>query len=115
MTIFRTVAVAVIATILITALPRTTWAGEETSTPVSVNLRAAIDRAAAQTLAEESRDVTPYPVSQPAARARQVGGGGGGAGMLVWTLVGTVTSLAGTYFIVKEMRKETDKALAAGQ
>jgi hypothetical protein len=33
--------------------------------------------------------------------------------MLVWTLVGTVTSLAATYYIVKEMRKETDKAAAA--
>ncbi len=115
MTIFRTVSVAVIASILITALPGTTWAGDETNTPVSVNLRAAIDRAAAQTLAEESRDVTPHPISQPAARARQAGGGGGGgASMMVWTLVGTVSSLAATYFIVKEMKKQSD-VTAAGQ
>jgi hypothetical protein len=43
-------------------------------------------------------------------RARQAGGGGGGASVLVWTLVGTVTSLAATYYIVKEMRKQTDQA-----
>ena len=54
--------------------------------------------------------MTPHPISQPAARARQVGGGGGGAGMLVWTLVGTVSSLAATYFIVKEMRKADGQA-----
>ena len=32
--------------------------------------------------------------------------------MMVWTVLGTVTGLATTYFVVKEMRKQTDKANA---
>ena len=30
--------------------------------------------------------------------------------MMVWTIVGTVTGLATTYFVMKEMRKQTEKA-----
>jgi hypothetical protein len=107
MTIVRTTCVALIASIVLTALPATTWAGEEVAQP-SVDLRAAIDRAAAQS-AMDSRNLVSSPAPKLAARARQ-GGGGGGASMLVWTLVGTVTSLAATYYIVKEMRKQTDQA-----
>jgi hypothetical protein len=113
MTISRSVCVLVIASVLVTALPKAAFANEEGSSPVSANLRAAIDRAAAKSVAE-ARDVSaPVRGTQPAARARQGGGGGGGSMMLVWTLVGTVTSLAATYYIMKEMRKETDKATAA--
>jgi hypothetical protein len=113
MTIARSVCVLVIASVLVTALPKTTFANEEASSPVSINLRAAIDRAAAQTVAASRNVSAPVRSTQPAARARQAGGGGGGSMMMVWTLVGTATSLAATYYIVKEMRKETDKATAA--
>jgi hypothetical protein len=109
MTIVRTVGVALIASIILTAMPATTWAGEDVAQTPSVDLRAAIDRAAAQS-AMESPNFVSSPAPRPAARARQAGGGGGGASMLVWTLVGTVTSLAATYYIVKEMRKQTDQA-----
>jgi len=109
MTIVRTVSVVVIASFLITALPKTTWANEEAGSSATVNLRAAIDRAAAQS-AMEYRDASSSVNTRAAARARQMGGGGGSM-MMVWTVVGTVTSLAATYFIVKEMRKQTDKVV----
>jgi hypothetical protein len=108
MIVVRTICVALIAAIVVTALPATTWADDAVTQTATVDLRAAIDRAAAQSV-KAPREVV-SPASRPAARARQMGGGGGGAGMLVWTLVGTVSSLAATYFIVKEMRKQTDKA-----
>ena len=105
MTMVRTVSVALIASFLIAALPKTAFAGEGTTSPVTVDLRAAIDRAAAQSVAESRDDSS----TRTAARARQ-GGGGGGSMMMVWTIVGTVTGLATTYFVMKEMRKQTDQA-----
>ena len=110
MTITRTVAAAVIASFLVTALPVTAAAEDETKGQASVDLRAAIDRAAAQSVAA-SNAVIASPATRTAARARQ-GGGGGGSSVMIWTLVGTVTSLAATYFIVKEMNKETEKLTA---
>lgn len=104
----RSVSVAVIASVLIAALPQAAWAGEETTSSAPADLRAAIDRAAAQ--AVDARDVAPsLPGSRPE-RARQSVGGGGGSMMMVWTVIGTVTGLATTYFLVKEMRKQTEKA-----
>ncbi len=111
MTLARTVSVLLIASFLLTALPKTTWAGEDVGASTSVDLRAAIDRAAAQTVADSRVDVT-KPDARTAARARQGMGGGGGSMMMVWTVLGTVTGLATTYFVVKEMRKQTDKANA---
>ncbi len=111
MTIVRSVSIALIALKLIAALPKTTWADEEVTQPASVDLRAAIERAAAQSVTASRAYVSsPTPVSRPAARARQGGGGGGGVSMVVWTLVGTATSLAATYYIVQEMKKQTDVA-----
>jgi len=110
MTITRTVVAAVIASFLITALPVMVSAEEETKAQASVDLRAAIDRAAAQSVAASNAVIT-SPATRTAARARQ-GGGGGGSSVMIWTLVGTVTSLAATYFIVKEMNKETEKLTA---
>ncbi|RPI52495.1 MAG: hypothetical protein EHM55_16375 [Acidobacteria bacterium] len=111
MKMVRIVCVAVIASFVIAALPKTTWAE---GTPVSVDLRAAIDRAAAQSVAEARDTSSPFPGSRPAARAKQSMGGGGGSMMMVWTVVGTLTGLATTYFVVKEMRKQTERA-AEGQ
>jgi hypothetical protein len=111
MTFVRTVSVALIAAILVSVMPSLAWAGEDVAPAASVDLRAAIDRAAAQ--AVTARDVAGSPnETRAAARARQGMGGGGGSMMMVWTVVGTVTGLATTYFVVKEMRKQTDKANA---
>jgi hypothetical protein len=116
MTITRFVSIAVIASFLMAALPKAVWAAEEGSSSVSVDLRAAIDRAAAQFLTESREPSTSLPTSRPVVNARQsAGGGGGGTGMMIWTVVGTVTSLAATYFVIKEVRKQTDKAIRQQQ
>jgi hypothetical protein len=117
MTITRFVSIAVIASFLMAALPKAVWAAEEGSSSVSVDLRAAIDRAAAQFLTESREPSTSLPTSRPVVNARQSAGGGGGrgTGMMIWTVVGTVTSLAATYFVIKEVRKQTDKAIRQQQ
>jgi hypothetical protein len=95
MTITRSVSVALIASMLVAAVPAASWAGEETAPQPTVDLRAAIDRAAAQSVAKS--------------------GGGGGSSAMIWTLVGTISGLAATYFVVKEMQKQTDELEAAQQ
>lgn len=70
------------------------------------SLRTSIDRAArAATL-----PVTPVRGTTPVRKAMMQGGGGGGGGMMLMTLIATAAGLAGTYFIVKEMRKQNDEA-----
>lgn len=71
-------------------------------------LRASIARAADQA-------ATQFPRT-PARRARpvrkQMSGGGGGGGMMMMTLIMTAASLAGTYFLVKELKKSSDETNA---
>ena len=111
MTISRSVSVALMASMLLAALPKTTWANEEVTPAATVDLRTAIDRAAAQSVMDSRTYISsPAPAPRPAARARQGGGGGGGTSMLIWTLVGTAASLGATYYLVKEMKKQTDEA-----
>lgn len=69
-------------------------------------LRASIDRAAAR----EAAQLPGVPLRRPTPVRKQMMGGGGGGGMMVMTLLVTAASLAGTYFLVKEMRKSTDEA-----
>lgn len=81
------------------------------SAPAPSPLRASIDRAAEQAA---------QGPTTPARRAGEVrkqmsGGGGGGGGMMMMTLLITAASLAGTYFLVKELKKSTDEATKAAQ
>jgi hypothetical protein len=70
--------------------------------------RASIDRAASQAVAQPPAR-QPRPVRKA---AQMMPGGGGGGGMMLMTLLVTAASLAGTYFLVKEMKKSTDEAKA---
>ena len=71
--------------------------------PVST-FRASIDQAAAQAAP------LPVPPRRHGDVRKQMMGGGGGGGMMVMTLLITAASLAGTYFLVKEMKKSTGQA-----
>jgi hypothetical protein len=71
-------------------------------------LRVSIDRAAEQASAQ----LPGVPLRRPAPVRKQMMGGGGG-GMMVMTLLVTAASLAGTYFLVKELKKSTDEAANA--
>ena len=79
--------------------------------PQTSPLKASIDRAAEQAAAQypglPTRKATPV--------RKQMSGGGGGGGMMVMTLLVTAASLAGTYFLVKELKKSTDEATRAAQ
>ncbi len=55
------------------------------------------------------------PFAICAARAKQNPGGDGGSSAMIWTLVGTIAGLAATYFVVKEMQKQTDELVAQQQ
>ena len=103
------VAVVLAASILVGAYPGTAPAGEPTTRPAqSVDLRAAIDRAATQ-LAAQPATAPHKPHSSNAGQAAY-GGGGGGKGMLIVTLVTTVVGLGATYYMLKEMQKQTNEA-----
>jgi hypothetical protein len=112
MTISRSVSVALIASMLLAAAPNIGWAGDDVAPQTTIDLRAAIDRAAAQSVA---RSAATTPRSRSAARAKQNPGGGGGSSAMIWTLVGTIGGLAATYFVVKEMQKQTDELVAQQQ
>jgi len=113
MTTKRFVAVVLAASILAVAFPETARGGEPAARPApSINLRAAIDRAAAGLASSASATAKEQ---RPAARASAGqaafgGGGGGGKGMMIMTLVTTVVGLGATYYLIKEMQKQTDQA-----
>lgn len=73
-------------------------------------LRASIARAAADAAQ------TPQPVKRNAPVRKEMqmmGGGGGGGGMMLMTLLVTAASLAGTYYLVKELKKSNEEATKA--
>ena len=102
MTFIQTVSAIVVGSFLTASLPSTVWAGEEGDAR-SRGLRRAVDRAASRFVAEQPS------VTNAASSARQAVGAGGGSGVMIWTLVGTLASVATTYFVIKEVRKQTDK------
>jgi uncharacterized protein HemX len=99
----RTVAVAVLASLLLAGFPRTARADEAPG-----GIRASIDRAVAQLdrqpAAAKTRDHRPVA---KAAQAAYGGGGGGGKGMMIVSLVTTVVGLAATYYLVKQMQEQS--------
>jgi hypothetical protein len=104
------VAVVLATSILVGAYPGTARAGEPTTRAAqSVDLRAAIDRAATQ-LAAQPATSPRKPHSSSNAGQAAYGGGGGGKGMLIVTLVTTVVGLGATYYMLKEMQKQTNEA-----
>src|SRR5262245_47987570 len=111
MKISRFVAFALAASILTAAFPAPARAGEPTTPPAppSIDIRAAVDRAAAS-LAAVPAPRTPDGRRPARAQAAAYGGGGGGKGMLIVTLVSTAVGLGATYYLMKEMKKQTDEA-----
>lgn len=76
------------------------------STPLSASIARAADQAAQAPLPAKRTG----PVRK---EVQMMGGGGGGGGMMLMTLLVTAASLAGTYFLVKKLRKSTDEATKA--
>ena len=106
MTGTRFVSASLVAALLVSVTPLPAGASESTR---ATTLRASIDRAVAQVAAV--RDSPPPGFTRPEDRVSkragtgQMGGGGGRKFMMAYVVVGLAASAAGTYFVVKEMRK----------
>jgi len=113
MTIKRTIAAAVVMSLVASVLPATAWAAEDqngTAAPKApaVDLRASTTKALAN-VAGNPVQVTAPPKAQPSGRRNAAASGGGkGGGMsagAVMAIVGIVASVGTTYFVIKEMHK----------
>jgi hypothetical protein len=106
MTLKKLVSTTLIASLLFATAPITARAAD--GPKLAPSLRASMERAVAAAIADQKANPAakaPRRSASAAAGAQQVSGGGGG-GMMVMMLIGTAAGLAGTYFLVKEMRKQ---------
>lgn len=110
MTLRKIVSATLMASLLLAVAPITARAADG-PTPAP-SLRASMDRAVADVVAAQKANPAAKAVrreASAAAGARMTGGGvGGGKGMMVMMILGTVAGLAGTYYVVKEMRKQSN-------
>jgi len=110
MTLRKIVSATLMASLLLAVAPITARAADG-PTPAP-SLRASMDRAVADVVAAQKANPAAKAVrreASAAAGARMTGGGGGGGkGMMVMMILGTAAGLAGTYFVVKEMRKQSN-------
>jgi hypothetical protein len=106
------VTVATLAAFLVTSTVSPAFAGQSPVQPISSGtpIRASIDRAV-----ERAQQAPTVPVRSRKDVRKQMTGGGGGGGMMVMTLIVTAASLAGTYFLMKELKKTTDEATRNAQ
>lgn len=109
----RIVSAVTLASFLAASVPHTASAAPaDGGSPVAqatspTPLRQSIARAADQAATQ-----FPRVPARPATPVRKQMTGGGGGGMMMMTLLVTAASLAGTYFLVKELKKSTDTATA---
>ena len=97
--------------------------GNGTVPAAAPGIRASIEKAVQSVTAPlPSRGVsaptflTPaFPVTPKRDRSLKQMGGGGGGGMMIIGIIGTLAGLAGTYYLVKELKKSTDEAQKAAQ
>jgi hypothetical protein len=109
----KLIATALAATMFVGLVPATTRASDET-TVTTPSVTAALDRAATRAALESKAAVQPAkPFKTSHSQEAQGGSGGGGGHMtaIIMTLVGTAASLGATYYIYKEMKKQTDQAI----
>ena len=98
----RLVATATLAAFLsVTVAP----ASAQTTAPQPSPLRASIDRAATKSV-QAPTDLSKRRTTPVRKSTMQ---GGGGSGMMVMGIIMTVAGLAATYFVIKEMNKQTDE------
>ena len=103
----RIVTIVTLSAFLMGALPVAAEpAGRELrpATSETSKLQASIDRAGRAAAAQ-----IPVLPTRRAPVRKQMSGGGGGGKMMVMSLVMTGIGLASTYFVIKEMKKQTDE------
>ncbi len=100
----RLVTLVTLSAFLIGALPVAAEpAGRATSEKSS--LQASIDRAGRDAAAQ----MPVVPARRATVRKQVAAGGGGGNGKMIMSLVMTGVGLASTYFVIKEMKKQTEE------
>jgi hypothetical protein len=115
MTFRKLVSVSVIAA-CVAMLPPASARANDGAPPekrtTTVDFRASLDRSAAKLAADNTSTRPDNPFGSRESAAMQTGaGGGGGHTMMILGIVGTVVSLAATYFVIKQVRKtETAQA-----
>jgi hypothetical protein len=105
MTLRRLVSATLIASLLLAAAPITARAAEGPKPAPS--LRASFDRAVTDAVAAQRALPAPKAVRARASAATGAQSSGGGSSKMVISLIGIAAGLAGTYYIVKEMNKQT--------
>jgi hypothetical protein len=107
MRLARLVAIVLMASLLVATAPVSIWAADgATALP---GVRASIAGAVAKTAASHQRDIASRALPRRAnAAAGQTGGGGGSKAMAIVAILSTVGGLAATYFVVKQMRKQSN-------
>ncbi|HKW02987.1 MAG TPA: hypothetical protein VJN96_24390 [Vicinamibacterales bacterium] len=115
MNLKRTVATAVVGSLMAGFLPATAWAAENDKND-KVDLKSATAKVLATTNAV-GQVTTPAPAPgkpQKSNRRNSSNGGGGGGGTTgtVMMIVGIAASLGATYFVVKQMNKTTEQLTA---
>jgi hypothetical protein len=103
---------AVAASMLLGLLPTMSWAGDESQTTSGTPVRAAMERAARAAIQPSAaiQPAKPFKSSRSEEMQSGSGGGGGHVTAIVVTLVTTAASLGATYYIMKEMKKQTGQA-----
>jgi len=107
----RSIAAIVVASFLVGLCPGIARADTEAApnSAASTTIRASVDRAAARLATQPSVDTRNQRAGSSAAQGMPTDGGGG-KGMMIVSLVTTVVGLAATYYVLKEMQKQTDQA-----
>jgi hypothetical protein len=111
MSINRTIAAAVVVSLVASVLPAAAWAAEDQSKATAakapaVDLRGSTERALAS-VAGDRVQVTAPPTEQKTGRRNAAKGGGGkGGGMgAAMAIVGIAASIGTTYFVIQQMHK----------
>ena len=119
MNLKRTIAAAVVMSLVASVLPATAWAAEDQNkatakTPV-VDLRGSTEKALANVTGDRIQVTTP-PTEQKTGRRNSGKGGGGGGGMgAAMAIIGIAASIGTTYFVIKEMHKTENQLTATPQ
>jgi hypothetical protein len=107
MTIRQCVSMALAVALITGAMPVMAAGPDQVKDPQSASLRSAVDRAATRAVAEHQLTSAPgRPAPQNGARLQS--SGGGHTGMII-SLVGVIAGAAGTYYMVKQLKKTTDQ------
>lgn len=105
MNIRKAVAMVVMAAIVVGIAPMAAFAGnDKAATP---GIRASIDRIVAKNVTDNREPVVSTRQAPRRAAAGQAVSGGGGKTMAILAILGSLGGLATTYYVVKQMRKQT--------